>query len=204
MVLPATSTRADVLRGESEYGGALAYLLGGVQGRCLTSEARPTGRPGDCGPLLAAPGVFWLLALFVVPFYAVMAVAFSGDHRHLRRADSGLEPARLAVRDVPGRVDGFDLRRLPGGLAAYRFYSLLGPADLRRGRLSGRVLHGPAWREAARPHPGPHPRPMVDQLHHPDAGLDQPVAGRRLRQRLPRLVRRRPVSMAVRATRSPS
>jgi spermidine/putrescine transport system permease protein len=29
-------------------------------------------------PLLAAPGVFWLLALFVVPFYAVMAVAFSG------------------------------------------------------------------------------------------------------------------------------
>jgi ABC-type spermidine/putrescine transport system permease subunit I len=29
-------------------------------------------------PLLAAPGVFWLVALFVVPFYAVMAVAFSG------------------------------------------------------------------------------------------------------------------------------
>jgi len=29
-------------------------------------------------PLLAAPGVFWLIALFLVPFYAVMAVAFSG------------------------------------------------------------------------------------------------------------------------------
>jgi ABC-type spermidine/putrescine transport system permease subunit I len=29
-------------------------------------------------PILAAPGVFWLIALFLVPFYAVMAVAFSG------------------------------------------------------------------------------------------------------------------------------
>ena len=30
-------------------------------------------------PALAAPGTFWLIALFVVPFYAVMAVAFSGQ-----------------------------------------------------------------------------------------------------------------------------
>jgi ABC-type spermidine/putrescine transport system permease subunit I len=30
-------------------------------------------------PLLAAPGTLWLIALFVVPFYAVMAVAFSGS-----------------------------------------------------------------------------------------------------------------------------
>ena len=29
--------RSDVLRDESEYGGALANLMGGVQGRCLTS-----------------------------------------------------------------------------------------------------------------------------------------------------------------------
>ncbi len=29
-------------------------------------------------PALALPGTFWLIALFVVPFYAVMAVAFSG------------------------------------------------------------------------------------------------------------------------------
>jgi spermidine/putrescine transport system permease protein len=29
-------------------------------------------------PALALPGMFWLIALFVVPFYAVMAVAFSG------------------------------------------------------------------------------------------------------------------------------
>jgi ABC-type spermidine/putrescine transport system permease subunit I len=29
-------------------------------------------------PTLAAPGVLWLIALFLVPFYAVMAVAFSG------------------------------------------------------------------------------------------------------------------------------
>lgn len=30
-------------------------------------------------PALALPGTFWLIALFVVPFYAVMAVAFSGN-----------------------------------------------------------------------------------------------------------------------------
>jgi spermidine/putrescine transport system permease protein len=29
-------------------------------------------------PALAIPGTFWLIALFLVPFYAVMAVAFSG------------------------------------------------------------------------------------------------------------------------------
>jgi ABC-type spermidine/putrescine transport system permease subunit I len=29
-------------------------------------------------PTLATPGVLWLIALFLVPFYAVMAVAFSG------------------------------------------------------------------------------------------------------------------------------
>ncbi len=30
-------------------------------------------------PSLALPGTFWLIALFLVPFYAVMAVAFSGN-----------------------------------------------------------------------------------------------------------------------------
>jgi spermidine/putrescine transport system permease protein len=30
-------------------------------------------------PALALPGTFWLIALFLVPFYAVMAVAFSGS-----------------------------------------------------------------------------------------------------------------------------
>ncbi len=30
-------------------------------------------------PLLATPGVIWLIALFLVPFYAVMAVAFSAN-----------------------------------------------------------------------------------------------------------------------------
>ena len=30
-------------------------------------------------PVLALPGTFWLIALFLVPIYAVMAVAFSGN-----------------------------------------------------------------------------------------------------------------------------
>ena len=30
-------------------------------------------------PALALPGTLWLIALFLVPIYAVMAVAFSGS-----------------------------------------------------------------------------------------------------------------------------
>jgi spermidine/putrescine transport system permease protein len=38
---------------------------------------RPAGeRPSALWPALAAPGVAWLIALFVVPFYGVLAIAF--------------------------------------------------------------------------------------------------------------------------------
>ena len=55
-------------------------------GRTTGQNSRPVAEPtaghGRAArrlwPALAAPGTFWLIALFVVPFYAVMAVAFSG------------------------------------------------------------------------------------------------------------------------------
>ena len=42
-------------------------------------EARHDRATRRLWPALALPGTFWLIALFLVPFYAVMAVAFSGS-----------------------------------------------------------------------------------------------------------------------------
>jgi ABC-type spermidine/putrescine transport system permease subunit I len=42
-------------------------------------EARRDRATRRLWPALALPGTFWLIALFLVPFYAVMAVAFSGS-----------------------------------------------------------------------------------------------------------------------------
>ena len=44
-------------------------------------------------PALAAPGVLWLVALFVVPFYGVLAVAFGTRRPDLRQRRAGVEPA---------------------------------------------------------------------------------------------------------------
>jgi spermidine/putrescine transport system permease protein len=42
-------------------------------------KADHTGATRRLWPALALPGTFWLIALFLVPVYAVMAVAFSGS-----------------------------------------------------------------------------------------------------------------------------
>ena len=71
--------RAHVLRGEPEHRGALASVLVRVQGRWLSRDAGHDRATRRLWPALALPGTFWLIALFLVPFYAVMAVAFSGN-----------------------------------------------------------------------------------------------------------------------------
>ena len=50
-----------------------------VQGRCLSTTSGHDRATRRLWPALALPGTFWLIALFLVPFYAVMAVAFSGN-----------------------------------------------------------------------------------------------------------------------------
>jgi ABC-type spermidine/putrescine transport system permease subunit I len=47
-----------------------------VHGRRLTIDQPPTRTARRLWPALAAPGVLWLIALFLVPFYGVLAVAF--------------------------------------------------------------------------------------------------------------------------------
>ena len=64
---------------EPEHRGALASVLVGVQGRWLNRQADHDRATRRLWPALALPGTLWLIALFLVPFYAVMAVAFSGS-----------------------------------------------------------------------------------------------------------------------------
>ena len=102
-------------------------------------------------PSLSLPGVLWLIVLFVVPFYAVLAVSLRHGRPDPLPAGPDLEPARMERRLAAGgpataRARGHLVRRrdpddrLRGALARAL------PAD----RLSGRLLHGPARRAAGR------------------------------------------------------
>ena len=71
--------RTHVLRGRPEHRGALASVLVGVQGRWLNQHPGHDRATRRLWPALALPGTLWLIALFLVPIYAVMAVAFSGN-----------------------------------------------------------------------------------------------------------------------------
>ena len=80
----------------------------------MTASTRPArnGRGGSSWALLSAPGTAWLLALFVVPFYAVAAVAFGQVDPILRTAVPIWNPLRWdtsALSNVLERVFGGDL-----------------------------------------------------------------------------------------------
>ena len=137
-------------------------------------------------PGFAFPGVLWLILLFVVPFYAVLGVAFGTVDPILFQPVPIWNPLEWNVgwltevfnRLAPGRdlvrrrhPDDRLRRPLPGRL----------PAD----RLPGRLLHGTARRALEGRDPDPHHPAALDQLHDADAGLGEPPAGRRVREPLP-------------------
>lgn len=64
---------------------------------------------------LTLPGTLWLVALFIVPFYAVMAVAFGGFDPILLRAVPRWNPLQWqfgAASDVIGQIVGGPLQRV--------------------------------------------------------------------------------------------
>ena len=72
------------------------------------SESKGTGFWG----LFVAPGTLWLLALFVVPFYAVICVAFGRVNPIFRGRDPEWNPLRWDAKPmtkVLGRVFHGDL-----------------------------------------------------------------------------------------------
>jgi spermidine/putrescine transport system permease protein len=79
-------------------------------------------------PALALPGTFWLIALFVVPFYAVMAVAFSGANNIFGEPVPAWNPLNWQFATfntvVKESISG-DYRDVWIRTAAYSFWSLV-------------------------------------------------------------------------------
>jgi ABC-type spermidine/putrescine transport system permease subunit I len=78
---------------------------------------------------MAAPGTIWLLALFVVPAYAILAVAFGGIDPILRTAQPAWNPADwdfAAMRHVLDRVFTGDLAHVFVRTGLYALAALIG------------------------------------------------------------------------------
>ena len=131
-------------------------------------------------PSFAFPGVAWLVLLFLVPTYAVVAVAFGTVDPIFGRSGSGLEPAPLAVRG-----DEVVLRGLQPGhtfwIVSVRTYRLRRdlagrlPADRLSGRVLPRAARGTDEGGAARAAD----HPVLGQLPDADARLGRaPAPGR--------------------------
>ena len=137
-------------------------------------------------PALALPGVLWLVLLFIVPFYAVLGVAFGTVDPVLFQPVPIWNPLEWNVgwiNEVLGRLAPggiwFDVGVRTTPLRPHLAGPL--PAD----RVSGRLLHGPPRGavEGRGPHPD-HPAPL-DQLHDADARLGEPAAADGYVNRLP-------------------
>jgi spermidine/putrescine transport system permease protein len=78
--------------------------------------AEPPGRRRNSGwSLFALPGVGWLVAFFVVPVYAILAVAFGGIDPILRTSEPAWNPLdwdTTSMRSILDRVFGGDLGRV--------------------------------------------------------------------------------------------
>ena len=98
-------------------------------------------------PALALPGTLWLIALFLVPIYAVMAVAFSGSINIFGEPIPAWNPLdwtfatfnQVFADSISGPYRAVWIRT-----AMYTFLAL---RDLCARRISGRVLHGSPCRE---------------------------------------------------------
>ena len=135
-------------------------------------------------PVLALPGTFWLIALFLVPFYAVMAVAFSGNINIFGEPIPAWNPLDwqfATFQTVLSESISGIYREVWIRTALYSFWALVicivvgYPVAYYTARLAGKR----PWAD-----PRADPGAVVDQLHHPDARLGQPAAGRRLREQV--------------------
>lgn len=89
--------------------------MGGVLDYPAGTGPPPARVRGGFWAALAAPGTLWLVALFVVPSYAILAVAFGGIDPILRTTAPEWNPLAWdfeAMRHVLDRVFTDDLRRV--------------------------------------------------------------------------------------------
>ncbi len=133
---------------------------------------------------LAAPGIIWLTLLFIVPFYAVLAIAGGRLNQLFGTPIAVWNPLqwsftnlRGAWRDIAGSsafIGPIILRTIWYTAAASVLCLIIGyPAAYFVARFGGRS-------EGAVP--GAADRPVLDQLHDAHARLDRPAADERVRQ----------------------
>jgi spermidine/putrescine transport system permease protein len=96
-----------------------------------TTEAAPGGNRAGSGfwAAMAAPGTIWLIALFLVPAYAILAVAFGGIDPVLRTTAPAWNPLDWdlgAMGRVIDRVFGGDLGHVFVRTGLFAAASLLG------------------------------------------------------------------------------
>ena len=174
---------------------------GGRAARRTGRESRPFQPNKWFWFLLAAPGMIWLVVLFVVPFYAMLAIGEGKLDRADRVAGRGLPALALELSEPLERL------ARPVRLGRLRRRHRLADDLVRRGggagepghRLSGRLLRGQVRRPAQGHLPRAADRAVLDQLHDADAGLDRPAPDQRLHQQGPVLRRARLARLARRA-----
>ena len=131
---------------------------------------------------LAAPGIIWLVLLFIVPFYAVLAIAWaSSTSSSSPRSRSGtrcVEHGELhrVCHDLAGRVG---LRRPDRGRTSFTWPW---PAALACSSPIRRPTSWPGSPAAEGAVPDPAHRALLDQLHDAHARLDRPAADQRIRE----------------------
>ena len=138
-------TGPHLLRGEPRDRGPLAQQLVQVQGRCLTRRRGHDRATRRLWPALALPGTLWLIALFLVPIYAVMAVAFSGNINIFGEPIPAWNPLdwqfatfrTVLSESVSGIYQAVWIRT-----ALYTFWALVICVG---DRLPRGVLHAPGW-----------------------------------------------------------
>ena len=167
--LPLTprSRRSGTTPGRSSAPGAdgRGQRSGRRAGRAsqrVLGVAQPAGRGVAC----------W--RFFVVPFYAMLAVAFGTVDPMLRTPDPEWSPLPWdfsAIDKVLDRVFGGDL----GGVVVRTLRSSAGAGAVLPDRLSGRVLRRPAGQPLARRAAGRTGAAVLDQLPDAHAGVGQPA-----------------------------
>ena len=133
---------------------------------------------------LALPGILWLAVLFIVPFYAVLAIAQGKLNRLTESPVAVYNPLTWSsanLSNVWHDIFGADSFAGPIVVRTVVYVLIASVLCLAHG-LPGRLLRRPLRRAAQGPVPGPADRAVLDQLHDAHAGLDRPAADRRLRE----------------------
>ena len=137
-------------------------------------------RPRWFWPAFAAPGMVWLVVLFLLPFYVVLSIAFGAVDPLFRTPVPVWNPVQWNPFQFQLLYDRiFGARRLPRpGVRADLPVRGRGQRALPAAGLPGRLLRDPLRRPPQGAAAGGAAGPVLDQLHDAHAGLGEPAGER--------------------------